>query len=93
MAGAIVAALAAPHGLVSWHGEGMDTARHLIVAVLQLQLGAVLMAIGAVAGRAPIAGRRGGRTGPCAGRSSGCHYRSVSVHLDLVGVDRSACTV
>ncbi|HET6662627.1 MAG TPA: hypothetical protein VFG94_00135 [Acidimicrobiales bacterium] len=46
MVGAITVALAAPHGLVSWHSDGMETARHLAVPVLQLYLGALLMVLG-----------------------------------------------
>ncbi|HZA78177.1 MAG TPA: hypothetical protein VE623_17475 [Acidimicrobiales bacterium] len=47
LVGAITVALAVPHGLVSWHSDGMETARHLIVPVVQLHLGALLMVIGA----------------------------------------------
>lgn len=35
--------LALPHGLLSWHADGMETARHLMVAVVQLHVGVVLM--------------------------------------------------
>jgi hypothetical protein len=56
LTGAVVVALAAPHALVSWHSDGMETARHLVVPVLQLHLGVLLMVIGAAGwarGRAP----------------------------------------
>jgi hypothetical protein len=52
LVGAATVALAAPHGLVSWHSDGMETARHLIVPVVQLHLGALLMVIAAL-GRGP----------------------------------------
>jgi hypothetical protein len=48
LVGAVTVVLAAPHGLVSWHSDGMETARHLVVPVLQLQLGTLLMVIGAL---------------------------------------------
>jgi hypothetical protein len=48
--GAATVALAVPHALVSWHSDGMETARHLMVPSLQLYLGALLMVLGAVAG-------------------------------------------
>ncbi|HET6833920.1 MAG TPA: hypothetical protein VFH30_08620 [Acidimicrobiales bacterium] len=47
LVGAGTVALAAPHGLVSWHSDGMETARHLMVPALQLYLGALLMVLGA----------------------------------------------
>ena len=46
LVGAVTVALAAPHGLVSWHTDGMETARHLVVPALQLYLGALLMVVG-----------------------------------------------
>jgi len=48
--GAATVALAVPHALVSWHSDGMETARHLMVPSLQLYLGALLMVLGAVDG-------------------------------------------
>jgi hypothetical protein len=51
--GAATVALAAPHALVSWHSDGMETARHLIVPSLQLYLGALLMVLGALGGPGP----------------------------------------
>jgi hypothetical protein len=48
--GAATVALAVPHALVSWHSDGMETARHLMVPSLQLYLGALLMVLGAVGG-------------------------------------------
>ena len=46
LVGAATVALAVPHGLVSWHSDGMETARHLMVPALQLYLGALLMVLG-----------------------------------------------
>ena len=48
LVGAVTVALAVPHGLVSWHSDGMETARHLFVPVLQVHLGVLLMLIGAL---------------------------------------------
>jgi hypothetical protein len=48
VAGATAAALAVPHGLVAWHSDGMETARHLVVPAVQLHLGVLLMVIGAL---------------------------------------------
>jgi hypothetical protein len=44
-------ALAVPHGLVAWHSDGMETARHLAVPAIQLHVGALLVVVGALAGR------------------------------------------
>ncbi len=44
--GAVTAALAVPHGLLAWHLDGMETARHLVVPALQFHLGALLVVIG-----------------------------------------------
>ena len=52
LVGAATVALAAPHALVSWHSDGMETARHLMVPALQLYLGTLLMVLGLVGGRA-----------------------------------------
>jgi hypothetical protein len=46
VAGAVTAALAIPHGLLAWHLDGMETARHLVVPVLQFHLGVLLVVIG-----------------------------------------------
>jgi hypothetical protein len=46
LVGAGTVALALPHALVSWHTDGMETARHLAVPALQLYLGALLMVLG-----------------------------------------------
>jgi hypothetical protein len=54
VAGAVTAALALPHALVAWHSDGMETARHLVIPVLQLHLGVLLMVIGTLL-RAPAA--------------------------------------
>jgi hypothetical protein len=51
LVGAATVALAAPHGLVSWHSDGMETARHLAVPALQLYLGALLMVLGVLGAR------------------------------------------
>ena len=53
-AGAVL--LAAPHGLVSWHSDGMETARHLLVPVVQFNLGLLLVGVaGVLASRRPAA--------------------------------------
>jgi hypothetical protein len=44
--GAVTAALALPHGVLAWHLDGMETARHLVVPVLQFHLGVLLVVIG-----------------------------------------------
>jgi hypothetical protein len=44
--GAVVAGLAIPHGLVAWHSDGMETARHLVVPAIQFHLGVLLMLVG-----------------------------------------------
>jgi hypothetical protein len=44
--GAVTAALAVPHGLVAWHLDGMETARHLVIPALQFHLGVLLVVIG-----------------------------------------------
>jgi hypothetical protein len=49
-----VAVLSVPHALLAWHGDGMEAARHALVACVQLRIGVVLMvavAIGASARR------------------------------------------
>jgi hypothetical protein len=46
LVGAATVALALPHALVSWHSDGMETARHLMVPTLQLYLGALVMVLG-----------------------------------------------
>ena len=51
LVGAATVALAAPHALVSWHSDGMETARHLVVPALQLYLGALLMVLGVLGAR------------------------------------------
>jgi hypothetical protein len=44
--GAVTASLAVPHGLLAWHLDGMETARHVIVPALQFHLGVLLVVIG-----------------------------------------------
>jgi hypothetical protein len=51
-AGAALAALAVPHGLVAWHSDGMETARHLVVPALQLHLGVLLVVVGVLSAEA-----------------------------------------
>jgi hypothetical protein len=51
LVGAGTVALALPHALVSWHTDGMETARHLMMPALQLYVGALLMVLGVVAAR------------------------------------------
>ncbi|MGH9228235.1 MAG: hypothetical protein ACRD07_05775 [Acidimicrobiales bacterium] len=59
LVGAASVALAVPHGLVSWHSDGMETARHLLVPALQLYLGALLMVLGVLGGRSAPQGSTG----------------------------------
>lgn len=51
LVGAGTVALALPHALVSWHTDGMETARHLMMPALQLYVGALLMVLGVVGAR------------------------------------------
>jgi hypothetical protein len=44
--GVVTAGLAVPHGLVAWHSDGMETARHLVVPAVQLHVGVLLMVLG-----------------------------------------------
>jgi hypothetical protein len=62
VAGAAWVALAGPHALVAWHSDGMETARHLMVPVVQMHLGVVLMCVGAFA--AALAESRPRASGP-----------------------------
>jgi hypothetical protein len=50
--GAATVALALPHALLSWHGDGMETARHLTGPVIQFHVGVVLM-VASLFGGAP----------------------------------------
>ena len=61
-AGAALGALAVPHGLVAWHSDGMETARHLMVPALQLHLGVLLLVLGVLSGLSgePVDGGTGG---------------------------------
>lgn len=45
--GLALALLAVPHGLLAWHGDAMETARHVAIPAFQLQLGAGLLVVGA----------------------------------------------
>ena len=47
----IVVAAAAPHALVVWHSDGMESARHLLVPSVQLRTGVLLLVL-AACGRA-----------------------------------------
>jgi hypothetical protein len=61
--GALLVVTAAPHGLLVWHLDGMESARHLLLPGVQLRLGAVLLV--AAAADAALAGARGtGRSRP-----------------------------
>jgi hypothetical protein len=51
LVGAGTVALALPHALISWHTDGMEAARHLMMPALQLYLGALLMVLGILAAR------------------------------------------
>jgi hypothetical protein len=51
LVGAGTVALALPHALISWHTDGMETARHLMMPALQLYLGALLMVLGVLGAR------------------------------------------
>jgi hypothetical protein len=44
LAGIAMAATAVPHGLMAWHSDGMEVARHLVVPGMQLRLAVVLLA-------------------------------------------------
>ncbi len=62
--GAVTALLAAPHGAVAWHSDGMETARHLVVPALQFRLGVLLMVVGLLPAAASSVGvRRGAAPG------------------------------
>jgi hypothetical protein len=39
-------ATAVPHGVMAWHSDGMETARHLVVPGMQVRLAVVLLAVG-----------------------------------------------
>lgn len=45
LAGMVLTATAVPHGVMAWHSDGMETARHLVVPGMQLRLGVVLLAV------------------------------------------------
>ena len=66
VAGSVAAALAVPHGVLAWHSDGMETARHLAVPAAQLHAGVLLMAVGAVG--APLTRQGKGRSRPGYGR-------------------------
>ena len=44
--GLLLAVLVYPHGLVVWHGDSMEVARHGLPAALQLQLAFILLLVG-----------------------------------------------
>ncbi|HEX6568849.1 MAG TPA: hypothetical protein VF015_06780 [Acidimicrobiales bacterium] len=55
-AGVAAVGLAVPHGLVAWHSDGMETARHLVGPAIQLHLGVLLLVVGTARG---VVDRRG----------------------------------
>jgi hypothetical protein len=69
--GAAGVALAAVHGLVAWHGDGMETARHLVVPALQLRVGVLLLAVGLLPAPPGGAGEGGVPPGPPGGEPAG----------------------
>lgn len=48
VAGLVVASTAAPHALVVWHSDGMESARHLLIPGVQLRLGVLLAVLAAL---------------------------------------------
>jgi hypothetical protein len=86
VAGAITAALAVPHGLSAWHGDGMETARHLVVPALQFHVGVLLMVLGTLrpAGEDDgDAGRPGQRSGKSSSRLGWSRPPSASTTLPV----------
>jgi hypothetical protein len=61
-AGAALGVLAVPHGLVAWHSDGMETARHLVVPALQLHLGVLLVVVGVLSGEIASGGSAAAQT-------------------------------
>ncbi|MGH9111538.1 MAG: hypothetical protein ACRDZN_04460, partial [Acidimicrobiales bacterium] len=59
--GATVIVAALPHAALSWHADGMETARHLVTPVLQLHLGLLLLLVDLVVSHPR---RRGPRSAP-----------------------------
>jgi hypothetical protein len=53
VAGLVTIATAAPHALVVWHSDGMESARHLLIPGVQLRLGVVLLALAAALAPTP----------------------------------------
>jgi hypothetical protein len=37
--------LAAPHALIAWHGDGIEMARHGLIATVQFKLGVLVMGL------------------------------------------------
>jgi hypothetical protein len=52
LCGMVVAATAVPHGVMAWHSDGMETARHLVVPGMQLRIGVLLLAAALLGERA-----------------------------------------
>ena len=50
LVGLLLAATAAPHALVVWHSDGMESARHLLIPSVQLRLGVLLLALSLLRG-------------------------------------------
>lgn len=48
IAGAVLAATSAPHALVVWHSDGMESARHLLIPGMQLRVGTLLLVLAAL---------------------------------------------
>ncbi|WP_426572925.1 hypothetical protein [Aquihabitans sp. McL0605] len=51
--GAVLALTSAPHALVVWHSDGMESARHLLVPTVQLRTGVLLLLLAALLGQRP----------------------------------------
>ena len=53
-----------PHGVVAWHSDGIETARHLTVPALQFHLGTLLALVAVVASAVPPRSRHQVAAGP-----------------------------
>ena len=49
--GVVTLVLALPHAALAWHADAMETARHLVVPVVQLHLGVLLLAVDVLVAR------------------------------------------
>jgi hypothetical protein len=61
---AVVGVTAVPHGLMAWHTDGMETARHLVVPGMQLRLAVLLLGVALLA---PVGTDPGEPTEPATG--------------------------